>query len=725
VTEVSPSQSGLEDVLGPTPEGRLPEAARLAVDGRRVLEQVPITPFGELLPALHQIAHETIGYGTTVSSRLWNVLRQWHGTEWAGYLEVTPGQLIGRRNCGVRSLGEFLWLARTGTKLANRRATPEPSGAESRPTPHAETPDATSNGGVIADKALVADALWTILGWAVYERGAPSFRTAVDLAFDASDPPREVAIAVSRIGRRDLDELVHADGQLFDVVGAIESLEVSLSERDRLVASRRLLAIGRPATLDEVGVDLGVTRERVRQMAKRLGVRLRLSGRPGSALGRTARSLHESAGNAVPAAWAHRHVAPLRGLADAPVDAFAMRLLLFLAGPYQLVGEWLVRRPSGATIATCHSALQALTADGPASIKVAIAALESVGIRQDYALDWILTMRGWRVDEDLLIPWRGGLGDKAEIVLRLSSEPLSLEELMTRIAEPRSPSSFRNCLMSDPRFKRTGLRQYGLAEWEHDEYTGIADEIAQEIEAQGGAASLEHLCRELSARYGVAAASVRAYALGPRFRQETGGLIRIASSGETWHGGKSIESTRGAYLRAGHWIYRTTVSEEMLRGSGFGLPAPVARAFGLEPPGSLELRFGGSPFRINWTGPIPTAGSIRPALQVLGAAVGDRVIIGVSDGELDLRLVAGRTLPAASGPSALAAELGLGVDCEDPLAAVAEALRLASGASEAAIRGRLIARGEHDLAGLLPELESDELVLNSAQGRFVEVRWSL
>ena len=77
--------------------------------------------------------------------------------------------------------------------------------------------------------------------------------------------------------------------------------------------------------------------------------------------------------------------------------------------------------------------------------------------------------------------------------------------------------SFGNQLASDQRLKRTGVPHLGLREWDHDEYTGIADEIAQEITRQGGTASLEHLVEYISTNYGAAPNSIRSYASGDRF----------------------------------------------------------------------------------------------------------------------------------------------------------------------------------------------------------------
>ena len=144
--------------------------------------------------------------------------------------------------------------------------------------------------------------------------------------------------------------------------------------------------------------------------------------------------------------------------------------------------------------------------------------------------EWIVSVSSYRIEGDLVLPWGGSLSDKALVILSIESRPMTAEELLERTAPSGSMRSFGNQLVSDQRLKRTGVRHWGLREWDHDEYTGIADEIAQEITRQGGTASLEHLVEYISTNYGAAPNSIRSYASGHRFARDARGQITIAST---------------------------------------------------------------------------------------------------------------------------------------------------------------------------------------------------
>jgi RNA polymerase primary sigma factor len=66
------------------------------------------------------------------------------------------------------------------------------------------------------------------------------------------------------------DEKAHTPFELFrdkDLLGEVDGLLDALDERERKLISRRFGLDGeRPKTLEEVGQDLGVTRERIRQL---------------------------------------------------------------------------------------------------------------------------------------------------------------------------------------------------------------------------------------------------------------------------------------------------------------------------------------------------------------------------------------------------------------------------------------------------------------------------
>jgi hypothetical protein len=498
-----------------------------------------------------------------------------------------------------------------------------------------------------------------------------------------------------------------------------------LSEDDRQLLELRLCSLTGAETLGQIGSRRGITRERVRQIEAKLAGRLRkLAAAPESSLGRTVARVQREIGVAMQTG----HLAIVESLTDLGVpsiETLEARALLWLAGPYQLGGDWLVRRPAQQIIDQSREILERLTSSGSATVADAEDALEEFGVARTEARDWIVSTGGYRIHEDFLVRWRGSLADKAEVVLRLAGGPLSQDELVNGLGPKTNPRSMVNQLLGDPRFKRTGLRHFGLASWDHDEYTGIADEIAQEIERQGGEASLEHLIVTISSKYGVSPSSVRAYAMGPQFEKGTAGSIRLRTGAGPADVVSLPESTRGAFLLDDVWSYRMRVSDQHLRGSGSVLPASVARMFGLGPRDTVDLFSQWGPIRLSWPSLSPHLGSIRVPLQAFGAHEGDLVFLIVRDTSADLLHVPRVRLDGLQGPARLAAEVGANPRAGSFLEAVARSLGMDPDSPSTAIRRSLLARGEDELASLIPhEPDEEALVLSLGSARFVEVRMS-
>ena len=80
----------------------------------------------------------------------------------------------------------------------------------------------------------------------------------------------------------------------------------------------------------------------------------------------------------------------------------------------------------------------------------------------------------------------GNIVEKACRALRRLGRPVSLSELQQEMVTDYNPVAARGRLSTCHEIKRVGKDRWALSEWPHDEYTGISDEIAQEIEACGG-----------------------------------------------------------------------------------------------------------------------------------------------------------------------------------------------------------------------------------------------
>jgi hypothetical protein len=475
----------------------------------------------------------------------------------------------------------------------------------------------------------------------------------------------------------------------------------ALDERQRAIARDRLYAEHR-ATLDELAQRFSVTRERIRQIERDLRdhVTAWLGGPRAAPLTAHVTWLRTMLGSAVPAGdlatAAPWHLTELVTL-GIPTWRFVRTLLT----DYDQVDGWLI---AGGADELREKTRQLFT-DGPVPLAEATSMVSQLGVREDVADKWLAAVPHLRLLEDHVVPWPRSVNDKAEAVLAVSGAPLSPEEIQTRIGEDYSLVGIRNQLTADARFTRLDRNKYGLARWGGEEYLGIREMIAREIERAGGEASVNDIVKNLIERYEVSESSVRAYAGGPGFERTQRGWIRVAGADHgDYQPRRDVSMTRRCFRsRDGRWWHRVDVNAEHLRGSGSPLPTGFAAHLGMAPGGSLTASTPTGDVVISWHNQ-PTMGSIRPVLVEYNASEGDHVFLTVSDGGELLT----RFLPAgAPGLPPLARSLHL-IGYTAPVASEAEGLRLIGariglpeGVSREEVLERLRERGDRDILGFL------------------------
>jgi hypothetical protein len=677
----------------------------------------------ELYPPLADVQADSIEFTAYLSSRLRNVLLRWRGLTWAHYLDVTPDQLLARRNAGRKCVVEFLAVAEQAASAgaAVEHVRPSDDEASGYGREAAELGEAASP---FVEPDAVSNSLRLIAAWGVFERGGGDLAEVLGRALAEDALPDEVADAAEYLRSADLKEWARSLAPRFDPWLSLRQFLATISDDDRALLDRRLCSLTGADTLDQLGVRRSLSRERIRQIESRLAKRLQsLAASSDVPLGRSVQRVRDSLGLAIQVS----HLPATEAMAElgvASVEGLEERALLWLAGPYQLAGDWLVRRPAQQAIDRSRDLLRQLTSSGPVPITDAEDTLEEFGIARTEARDWIVSVGGFRIHDDVLVRWGGSMADKAEVMLRLAGIPMSRDQLATGLGPGTNRRSMVNQLYRDPRFKRTGVRHFGLADWEHDEYTGVADEIAQEIDRQGGEASMDHLVTFVSSTYGVSPTSVRAYALGPQFERSPSGSIRLRAESRPSGRRAAPEATRGAFVVYGAWSYRIRVTDQHLRGSGSVLPASIAHLFGLEPLGTVDLASPWGQIRLTWPSLSPHLSSIRAPLEGFHAHEGDLVFLLVRDATADLTHVPRSHLDRLQGLDRLAAEVGGDPTAGDPLQIAARALGLDPGSGRTTVARRLLARGEDELAALISDEGDEPLVLSLGTARFVEVRVS-
>ncbi|MFI7707074.1 sigma factor-like helix-turn-helix DNA-binding protein [Nonomuraea sp. NPDC049480] len=485
----------------------------------------------------------------------------------------------------------------------------------------------------------------------------------------------------------------------------IDELFAGLDDRQRAIARDRLYAAQR-ATLDELAQRFSVTRERIRQIERDLRdhVEAWLGGPDAAALVAHVAWLRTRLGSAVPAddlqAAVPWHRAELRTL-GIPAWRFVRTLLT----GYDQSDGWLVA--GGAD--ELREKTRQLFADGPRPLGEAVSMVAQLGVREDVAERWILDVPQLRVLGQHVVPWPRSINEKAEAVLAVAGTPLAPEEIQERIGEDYSLVGIRNQLTADERFLRVDRNKYGLARWGGDEYLGIREMIAREIERAGGEASVSTIVTSLTSKYDVSESSVRAYSGGPGFERTQRGWIRVAGTSgggeaEPYQPRKDVSLTRRSFRsRDGRWWHRVDVNAEHLRGSGSPLPTGFAAYLGMAPGGQLTASAPSGDVVISWHNQ-PTMGSIRNILAESRAAEGDHIFLTVSDGGELLT----RHLPAAPvGMPPLNRALYL-IGYTAPVASEIEGLRLIGArigvpdtATREEILGRLRERGDRDILGFL------------------------
>ncbi|WP_084957409.1 sigma factor-like helix-turn-helix DNA-binding protein [Thermoactinospora rubra] len=487
----------------------------------------------------------------------------------------------------------------------------------------------------------------------------------------------------------------------------IDLLFVDLDERQRAIARDRLYAAQR-ATLDELAQRFNVTRERIRQIERDLRdhVEAWLAGPEAAPLVGHVAWLRGRLGSAVPAddlaaivPWHHDELKTL-GIP-------AWRFVRTLLSGYEQADGWLVA--GGAD--ELREKTRQLFSDGPRPLEEAVTMVAQLGVREDVAERWIRSVPQLRILENYVVPWPRSINEKAEAVLAISGDPMTPEEIQERIGEDYSLVGIRNQLTADDRFLRVDRNKYGLARWGGEEYLGIREMIAREIERAGGEAPISAIVANLTSRYDVSESSVRAYAGGPGFERTQRGWVRVAGSSppgsgpaEPYQPRKDVSETRRCFRsRDGRWWHRVDVNAEHLRGSGSPLPTGFAAYLGMAPGGSLTASAPSGDVVISWHNQ-PTMGSIRNVLAEFKAAEGDHVFLTVSDGGELLT----RYLPAAPPelpPLNRALHL---IGYTAPVQSEAEGLRLIGAriglpetASREEVLARLRERGDRDILTFL------------------------
>ena len=565
--------------------------------------------------------------------------------------------------------------------------------------------------------------------WAVTRRDAKKFGDV----FQLSPTVGELVPSLQNLWATLSSSSLPIDEELtFEPVRCAWRILESLNDRERQILYWRVLAIPN-LTLEQTGSRLKLTRERVRQLEKALDEQVRQQ--VNSAACRPLRwmldDLCEVLGAAFREEWLEDidDLRQIEGYVRMQSDHILNRarrphdpndeiptigledlteFLLWLAGPYSYIDGWLVNEKR------MFSRLNQMLLEGAKQslglpLERALELLQAAGLTTRAGLDYLAQTEipKLRRVNDVLYPWSGTVGDKAEVMLAILGRPASDAELVELIGEGHKRRSLRNRLFEEQRFMRVDLDLFALRSWGLEEYSGISEEIAERIERAGGEAILEDVVDELLATFSISESSIRQYAATPRFVREDG-RIRLREHERIEVEEEDPLGVLGVYRPSPYRLrWAIPVNAEIIRGSGRGIPVALAVALGALPGEEQPYDWDdGIQLRVLWRLDSPSGpeiGSVAFLMAPTAATAGDLLML---DFDVENRQVsAERIAQGVDLEQRIIALTGIhGV--ADPLERLGRALEVDPNSVRAVLRRRR----DFELLALLPTPdESDQL----------------
>jgi RNA polymerase sigma factor (sigma-70 family) len=495
------------------------------------------------------------------------------------------------------------------------------------PAEHAEPPRAESPIGYRAKRWEVVyrelEALFAATG-EFYGAETISDALRLDLA-DVSD----------RLGLSgSLDSIRIEDVTRLSIAGRVAqrlaSLLDSLSEKEKLILDQRLYATS-PQTLEELGRQMGVTRERVRQLQKRLT--RTLAEAVGEDFDVVVRMLGDQLGPVVTCDELDEAVLRLFEIAHESEDA--LRLAQRIA-KHQL--DYACRAD------LCLSSADRTVADRLRS--AAAEAADDVGLINEDVLRTSLPHDDWETHFYALVEFSDLLRLSGHLAVRNTGKARSKAALL-KIGRPAtreevaaqagmSPDLVGGHLSVIPSVVRADKTRWALVDWVDEVYDGIPTEIIQRIEEDGGATSLQKLVEDLPERFGVSETSVRTYVATPQFVVRDGYVSLADSSSISL---RDVDDVIDGRDSDGHPYWSFKVEPRYFDGYSLtGFPPELAKLLGCDPNGKSVAKVVQPPncsdVTVIWrlvssTG--ASLGYLREPLERLGAQeeeILDVVIVG-------------------------------------------------------------------------------------------------
>jgi hypothetical protein len=673
--------------LGPVDAfGTVLQAERVADLSDLMLERLTRWTIGQIFPNLPA---ETDLARLPMTNRARNALVRF-GYKTAGDLQgLELVELFDLPNVGIGTVDSILQALAVASMLNLVPVPARRGGVADGPIASSDREDESAGRA----EPIIED-LRTLAGWYA-ALGMPA-RPLLGAPVPPGGPP-EVIKARQRLELLSAGDVLSERQAGLDAAELLQRLVSALDDRAQQILARRFFA-DRSDTLDEIGRNLGVTRERVRQIESRARADV-MQALDSAPLGAVSTTVREVVGIIFPLGDLIRLIPALAR----PVPAArqpAWRVLDRLDDAYEIKDGWCAAPTIVSAQTETLARLQehanrhgvASMSDLP-SLNPNLPAESALASMQDW-----LRYCGFAVDGEHVFTRLQSLGDRAAAILSITGSPMSSQDILDRMGIERNLASLRNALAYDDRFERVDRDKWALAEWGLESYSGIRALVREEVARGGGQIPMDTLIERIAGRYSVSASSVITYASAPPFEAK-GGIVRLAMGDRGTR--KGPERTRGLYRRADAWLYRILVTKEHLRGSGSPAPMALAAILGLQPGQARQLGSALGPQTISWVGPQPAFGTIRRFLVDSDVEIGSEIFLVIDDdGSFRIEPVDARDAAPLERALRLAGVTGAAAR-QRPRAALAAAIGLPEESSAASVIGGYRERGDTDIAELL------------------------
>ena len=344
---------------------------------------------------------------------------------------------------------------------------------------------------------LIRGHLQELAAWALSETDSKTVGEAISSAGNS----RISATSWRAVTGIKLTEIAKVPAHPYDV---IESWVAGLPEREGFIFRKRVAQIGGSYTLQQLADDVGVTRERVRQLEKRVLSKFTSFTRTAAAspIKWRIETIKQMVGSAAPLGQVEQVLHPADGQTDYRF------VLLRLAGPYDIAGDWVVLRSA---VDNDPTGKVSEMADEIGFIDQDLVERELTrwGLDPAYHIEWLTRTGKIREFNGRLARWEGTIGDKLIIGLADLGRPATLDTLLDHVQEDRTKGSALNALSGDHRAVRVNRTEWALAAWGLPEYSSIAMSIRNLVSKSGGPVHIGEVITRIQHTFGAAESSIR------------------------------------------------------------------------------------------------------------------------------------------------------------------------------------------------------------------------